>query len=402
MTAGGPDNAAIDAAVKKALRWRAGRRELSLDVPADVFSTYQVDRGTRLLLRRIDRAEPAWEAALDLGCGYGPIALHLAAAGRARRVDAVDRDALAVAFAQRNAAANGLDNVRAAGGLAWDGVPGRDYDAVVTNLPAKAGESVHRLLLLGAAERLSARGEVWAVVVQPLAERIDAMLAEAGVELRDRDALSGHVVYRYALPAAPPPVPDDAYLRSVENLTWREHAYELTARHGLAEFDSRSWQTDLLLDVLADVLGKRPVERLACCDPTQGHVPLLAARLCPRVAEIDLVGRDLLALGAAEANLRGDGFPGAVRTTHAAGLSAPAGRAPLELAAWTVSEKAGLDFAIANLRALLASHPTCRVLVAARSAFASRLITAARRAGLQCPLRKKRKGYCVQLFQHTQ
>ena len=102
----------------KTIESRLMGRTLRLDLPVDVFSSFQVDRGTRRLLRQIQAAAASWNAALDLGCGYGPIALHLAAAGVAGRCTAVDRDALAVSFTAANARHNDLANVEAHGAIA--------------------------------------------------------------------------------------------------------------------------------------------------------------------------------------------------------------------------------------------------------------------------------------------
>src|SRR4051812_38084244 len=49
-------------------------RELTLTVSGGVFSAYQVDLGTRVLLREVP-APPATGDLLDLGCGWGPVAV---------------------------------------------------------------------------------------------------------------------------------------------------------------------------------------------------------------------------------------------------------------------------------------------------------------------------------------
>src|SRR5262245_56843786 len=73
-----------------------------------LFSSHDIDDGTRLLLKTLTpNILEGRNKILDVGCGYGPLGIALAAAG-AREVDLVDRDALAVSYAEQNAALNGV------------------------------------------------------------------------------------------------------------------------------------------------------------------------------------------------------------------------------------------------------------------------------------------------------
>jgi 16S rRNA (guanine1207-N2)-methyltransferase len=126
-----------------------------------VFSGQRVDPGTVELLR----AAPPLPAAgdlLDLGCGYGPIAVTMAQRSPAATVWAVDVNQRAVALTAENAARLGLANIRA---VLPEGV-GADirFAAIWSNPPIKVGkEPLHRLLLdwLG---RLTPDGEAHLVV----------------------------------------------------------------------------------------------------------------------------------------------------------------------------------------------------------------------------------------------
>ncbi|MDZ4277535.1 MAG: methyltransferase, partial [Dehalococcoidia bacterium] len=71
---------------------------LRLRVSQALFSSYEVDTGTRFLLRSLAGIEAG--SVLDLGCGYGPIGLALKQSAPARTVHMVDRDALAVHYAR--------------------------------------------------------------------------------------------------------------------------------------------------------------------------------------------------------------------------------------------------------------------------------------------------------------
>ena len=90
---------------------------LTLRADAGVFSANRVDPGTRVLLEELPAPQVAGDL-LDLGCGYGPIALTLASRHPDRTVWAVDLNTRAVELTRANAAAAGLDRLLP-GGAAW-------------------------------------------------------------------------------------------------------------------------------------------------------------------------------------------------------------------------------------------------------------------------------------------
>ena len=89
--------------------------DLAVELATDrgVFARDAVDRGTRLLLLEGPPA-PAEGDLLDLGCGYGPVAVALALRAPRATVWAVDVNPRARALAATNAAAAGCANVRVA------------------------------------------------------------------------------------------------------------------------------------------------------------------------------------------------------------------------------------------------------------------------------------------------
>jgi 16S rRNA (guanine1207-N2)-methyltransferase len=107
---------------------------LELETDSGMFSPGRLDPGTRLLL---DTAPPPPQAGdvLDLGSGYGPLALVLAARSPGAAVWAVDVNERALAACARNARRAGLANVRcvtpddpqipAGFGLIWSNPPVR-------------------------------------------------------------------------------------------------------------------------------------------------------------------------------------------------------------------------------------------------------------------------------------
>jgi 16S rRNA (guanine1207-N2)-methyltransferase len=118
---------------------------LDLATDAGVFSRGGVDPGTKLLL--LEAPVPAATGhLLDLGCGYGPIALVLARRSPGATVWAVDVNERARELTAANAAAAGLANVRV---CAPEEVP-EDvrFSTVWSNPPIRVGkEALHELLL---------------------------------------------------------------------------------------------------------------------------------------------------------------------------------------------------------------------------------------------------------------
>ena len=121
---------------------RTGGRELRLATDRGTFSPGRIDPGTRLLLDAAP-APPPRGRFLDLGCGYGPIALSLATRSPAATVVAVDVNERSRDLTAGNARTHGLENVHV---MAPDAVHG-EFDLLWSNPPIRIGkEALHRLL----------------------------------------------------------------------------------------------------------------------------------------------------------------------------------------------------------------------------------------------------------------
>ena len=109
-----------------------------------VFSADGLDPGTAVLLRTHTPA-PTARRLLDLGCGWGVIAVGLASACPDAVVDAVDSNARAVALTRLNAEAHG---VRVQAFTPDEADPDARYDEIWSNPPIRVGkEALHELLL---------------------------------------------------------------------------------------------------------------------------------------------------------------------------------------------------------------------------------------------------------------
>ena len=157
-----------------------GRRVRVLTAPG-VFSGDRLDPGTRVLLETV--ADPPARGHLaDVGCGWGPVALAMAAASPGATVWAADVNERAVDLTARNAAALGLTNVRAleAGEalrrLRADGV---ELDEIWSNPPIRIGKAALHELLRSWLALLAPGGRAQLVVAKNLgADSLHRWLAE--------------------------------------------------------------------------------------------------------------------------------------------------------------------------------------------------------------------------------
>lgn len=130
------------------LRVRLAGAERDLVSSIAVFSARGLDKATAVMLDRLDvlRPVPAGSRILDLGCGWGPIALTAALLHPDAEVWAVDVTDRARALTRTNAERLGLDNVQVA---SPEEVPADlRFDAIWSNPPIRIGkEELHALLL---------------------------------------------------------------------------------------------------------------------------------------------------------------------------------------------------------------------------------------------------------------
>ena len=118
-------------------------REYAFTTANGVFSGSRLDLGTSVLLRSIAPPEDGPLRLLDLGCGFGPIAVALAHACPSARVDAVDVNDRALELTRLNAAAAGVQ-MRVG---RPEGFADVSYDQIWSNPPIRIGkDALHELL----------------------------------------------------------------------------------------------------------------------------------------------------------------------------------------------------------------------------------------------------------------
>ena len=150
---------------RRRLRVRLAGREVEVEVAPGVFSPGGLDKGTAVLL---DEAPdpPATGTFLDLGCGWGAIAITLALRSPGATVWALDVNERALDLTRRNAATLGLDGVRA---TTADDIPDDvRFDLIWSNPPIRVGKAVLHALLRTWLPRLSPTGVAHLVVQRNL------------------------------------------------------------------------------------------------------------------------------------------------------------------------------------------------------------------------------------------
>jgi 16S rRNA (guanine1207-N2)-methyltransferase len=164
---------------RRELRVTLAGRELVVTTARGVFSGDRVDRGTGVLLPFVEPDPDADGDVLDLGCGWGPVALTLGLAQPRRTVWAVDVNERALDLVRRNAAALGLD-VRAA--LPDDVPADLRFAEVWSNPPIRIGKPALHALLQRWCTRLLPGGRAHLVVQKNLgADSLQAWIAQGGV-----------------------------------------------------------------------------------------------------------------------------------------------------------------------------------------------------------------------------
>jgi 16S rRNA G1207 methylase RsmC len=138
---------------------------VELFTAGSVFSPDHMDTGTAILLDHSGEA-PNGGNLLDLGCGWGPIALTLAKTCPESTVWAIDVNERALELTRMNAKKLGLDNIRAV-------LPGEVpqdllFSGIWSNPPIRIGKDALHALLKQWLPRLDAECEAYLVVSKDL------------------------------------------------------------------------------------------------------------------------------------------------------------------------------------------------------------------------------------------
>lgn len=341
--------------VNKTVDYAYRGARLGFDLSHALFSSFTIDTGTRFLLKEIahDEVITGARTLLDAGCGTGIIGISLAASCPQAKIVMRDRDILACAFSERNCWRNGIpvkrlnldggeapsigkkppkhknneerrNEVIIAPGLLGEDDPLGPFDAVVSNLPAKAGPVIlSRFVDACAGKLLNPGGRMAFVIVNTLAELADAWCSSSGMSLIAKSAGKGHTVFILEKPASadnPAPAALDVsvtamdpssdlrleglkqYRRSSAPRKLGRYSVPACGFWGLPEFDTTSFATEMALEALEKACAGSLVRDLLISEPGIG-LPALWACKALGPARIHAQSRDLLSLFATKANI---------------------------------------------------------------------------------------------------
>jgi 16S rRNA (guanine1207-N2)-methyltransferase len=165
--------------------------EFEFETAAGVFSADGIDPGTRVLLDTVP-PPPETGAVLDLGCGWGPIAIAMAR--RAPRADvwAVDVNQRALALTAANAR---IADVRVNCASPEDIPPDLAFTTIWSNPPIRVGKDALHDLLETWLPRLAPACTAWLVVSKQLgADSLARWLEDRGWEVSRAGTKRGYRV----------------------------------------------------------------------------------------------------------------------------------------------------------------------------------------------------------------
>ncbi|MCH6232088.1 class I SAM-dependent methyltransferase [Microbacterium sp. CFH 31415] len=185
-------------------------REVEVTTAGGVFSPDHVDSGTGVLLSNTPPPPPGGHL-LDLGSGWGPIALSLALESPHATVWAVDVNERALDLVRRNAEALSLSNINAA--LPDDVPDDVAFRTIRSNPPIRVGKHELHGLLERWIPRLDERADAWLVVQRNLGsdslQRWLAATFERGYSVQRAATGRGFRVIKVRRHGSPPSEPID-------------------------------------------------------------------------------------------------------------------------------------------------------------------------------------------------
>lgn len=138
---------------------------VTLTSAGGVFSPDHIDQGTQVLLAHLDEV-PAGGNILDVGCGWGPIALSIASRSPKATVWAIDVNNRSLELTKENAARLGLTNIKV---MTPEEVPADiKFSGIWSNPPIRVGKDMLHEILLTWLPRLEVNAEAFLVVQKNL------------------------------------------------------------------------------------------------------------------------------------------------------------------------------------------------------------------------------------------
>lgn len=141
-------------------------RALEFHTTWGLFSPRAVDDGSRLLLDYLELETD--DDCLDLGCGYGVLGLCMARSAPGGHTLMVDKDFVAIDYAERNRLHNKIENASCQLSNGFAQIPAQQFDVIVSNIPAKVGKEMLYIYLFDALAYLKPGGSFYIVTITGL------------------------------------------------------------------------------------------------------------------------------------------------------------------------------------------------------------------------------------------
>jgi hypothetical protein len=296
--------------------------DLSFFLSHALFSSFDIDSGSKLLLKLIAKGDIARgkKHLVDIGCGTGVLGVSLKKRHPEIEAQLQDRDALAALFARAAAERNGLlEGIDIRGNLAFepqgtgDQKESTPFDLVVSNWPAKAGAPVLEHFFALARSRSGSNAHLAMVVVKPLKEQALSGAEKAGWQVRLQETTANHCAF--IAEAGEELRKVDFSLAPYYRTRFNGNGYSLKTAYGLPDFDALPFYLGLFEKEIPRLLGKlkRSEGTSLIRNPGQGHIPLMLSSALnkglPLPLPFRLASRDRLQLLVSSENLQAAGVP---------------------------------------------------------------------------------------------
>lgn len=162
--------------ITKKIQVRLAHSDYTVETAGGIFSPDHVDAGTEALLFSVPQP-PNKGNLLDIGCGWGPLALTMALEAPNANVYAVDVNERSVELTRRNARNLGLTNVSV--GLPEEIGADVRFDQIWSNPPIRVGKAQLHEILSQWLPRLNPGGSAYLVVAKHLgADSLEKWLSQ--------------------------------------------------------------------------------------------------------------------------------------------------------------------------------------------------------------------------------
>ena len=318
----------MDQYYKKIISWNVSRRELQFRVSQSLFSSQDIDLGTRHLLKIIVDAKLHCKKILDLGCGYGPIGIALKSVYPASEVQMVDKDALALSYSRQNLELNNLSGVNVYASLGYDGIKENDFDLIVSNIPAKVGDRVLTHMLKDSRFHLRPGGQMAIVVIDAIGDYVTSELNDPNIRITFAKRWPGYLVFLYEflspssslVKTSTESFKGGIYDRNKQLVSRYGVSFSIKTTYNLPEFDTISYETDILLNSLK-ILKDKTLNSVLIFNSGQGYIPVAISKIT-KTKKMYLVDRDIQALELSKENLLSNGYMAdKISLAHQVGIS---------------------------------------------------------------------------------